>query len=103
MAKEIRHTMTAAEAARRLGIPAGSIRAWASSKKLWSYEKDEHGRPLYDRDDLIALRDGTKRRTARGTRLRAARPPEPPPVLKEIVDKIRNACNVEVDDGQSCQ
>lgn len=66
--KEIRHTYTAAEAARYLGIPAGTIRAWASRKLLWSYELDEFNRPRYDRDDLIELRDNRGRRKARPPR-----------------------------------
>lgn len=69
----IRHLYTASEAARMLGIPAGSIRAWASSKKLWAMGLDERGRPMYDREHLIALRDGTHRRVARAPRRRQGR------------------------------
>jgi len=58
VAKEVRHLFTAAEAARRLSIPPGTIRAWRSRGKLWEYGLDERGRPMYDRDHLIALRDG---------------------------------------------
>lgn len=88
MSKEVRHTMTAAEAARTLGIPAGSIRAWASSKRLWSFESDERGRPLYDRDHLIELRDKTRRRAPGAHRRRAPRPPK---ISKEFLDRLRDA------------
>lgn len=84
MAKEVRHTFTAAEAARLFGIPAGSIRAWASSKRLWSYEVNERGCPMYDRDDLLALRDGTRRRTCGDPRRRAPRPPK----LQDLLDIV---------------
>lgn len=73
MSKEMRHLYTASEAARFLAIPAGSIRAWASAKKLWSFGLDEHGRAMYDRDDLIDLRDNTRRRIARAPRIRTRR------------------------------
>jgi hypothetical protein len=67
---------TASEAARLLAIPAGSIRAWASSKKLWSFGLDERGRAMYDKDDLIDLRDNTHRRKARLPRRRTRRSEE---------------------------
>ena len=51
-----RHLFTAAEAERALGIPAGTVRAWASREMLWSYGLDVRGRPMYDRDDLLRLR-----------------------------------------------
>lgn len=52
-----RHLFTAAEAARRLGINPCRIRVWAHRKLLFAYGIDERGRAMYDRDDLIALRD----------------------------------------------
>lgn len=64
---------TAAEAARRFGIPPGSIRAWKTLGKLWDRGRDDRGRLLYERDDLIALRDNTQRRTTRGKRKRSPR------------------------------
>lgn len=70
MAGEVRHLFTAAEAARAFRIPAGSIRAWRASRRLWHYGLTERGAPMYDREDLIALRDGTDRRTARARRRR---------------------------------
>jgi DNA-binding transcriptional MerR regulator len=66
-----RHLFTAAEAARRLGINPARIRVWAFRKLLYAYGIDERGRPMYDRDDLIALRDrgvpgkGTTRKNRR--------------------------------------
>jgi hypothetical protein len=55
--KQVRHLYTAAEAARVLGIPAGSIRAWKSRGRLWAYGIDDRRREMYDRDHLIELRD----------------------------------------------
>lgn len=63
-----RDLYTAAEAARRLGIPPGTIRGWKAKGLLYEYGLTERGMPMYDRDDLIALRDGTKRRLARRPR-----------------------------------
>lgn len=76
MAKEIRHLFTASEAARILGIPAGSIRAWRSCGRLPVWGFNEHGQPMYDRDDLVILRDGTRRNVCSITRRRKPRPPK---------------------------
>lgn len=62
MTAAVRHLFTAAEAQRVLGIPAGTIRSWAIDRparpqRIWSYGIDEHGHPMYDRDDLIRERD----------------------------------------------
>ena len=73
--KEVRHLFTASEAARALGIPAGSIRAWRSCGRLAVFGFNERGQPMYDRDDLVALRDGTRRNVCRATRKRKPRPP----------------------------
>jgi hypothetical protein len=51
-----------------LGIPPGTIRGWKAKGLLYEYGLTERGMPMYDRDDLIALRDGTKRRLARRPR-----------------------------------
>lgn len=64
---------TAAEAARRFHIPPGSIRAWKAKGQLHHWGIDDHGHPMYDRDDLIALRDGTRRRAQRIPRARRTR------------------------------
>lgn len=48
---------TAADAQRELGIPAGTVRSWASRERLWSYGLDLAGRPMYRGQDLIRLRD----------------------------------------------
>lgn len=50
---------TAADAERELGIPAGTVRAWAFRQRLWSYGLDRAGRPMYRERDLVSLRDGT--------------------------------------------
>lgn len=68
-----RQLFTAAEAARRFGIPPGSIRAWKARGVLEDWGRDERNAPMYDRDDLIALRDGTRRRTQRQPRARRTR------------------------------
>jgi len=70
VAKEVRHLFTAAQAARLFAIPAGSIRAWKAKKVLWHQGLDEHGNPMYDKDDLLALRDGRHRRVQRQPRTR---------------------------------
>lgn len=59
---KVRHLFTAAEAEVWLGIPASTVRAWASRKKVFSFGLDEQERPMYDRDHLVALRDSRKRR-----------------------------------------
>jgi hypothetical protein len=64
----VKHLYTAAEAVRALGIPLGSITAWRAKGLLHEYGLTENRRPMYDRQDLIALRDGTKRRVARRPR-----------------------------------
>lgn len=68
----IRQLFTASEAARVFAIPAGSIRAWKAKGVLWHYGLDQRGNPMYDRDDLLALRDGTKRRHQRRPRQQRA-------------------------------
>lgn len=62
----VRHLLSAAEAERALRIPAATIRSWARRRVLWPYGLDERRRPLYDRADLIKLRDrGWRARTDR--------------------------------------
>jgi DNA-binding transcriptional MerR regulator len=65
-----RHLFTAAEAARLFGIPPGSVRAWKAKGQLYHMGLTQRGQPMYDRDDLLALRDGTRRRTQRKPRTR---------------------------------
>lgn len=62
----MRHLYSAAEAERLFGIPAATVRSWARRQRIWSYGLDERNRPLYDRPDLLRLRDET-RRTSVGT------------------------------------
>jgi hypothetical protein len=63
----VRHLFTAAEAERALRIPAATIRSWARRRVLWSYGLTATGAPMYDRDDLVQLRD-------RGWRAKTNRP-----------------------------
>lgn len=53
----MRHLFTATEAQAWLGIPASTVRCWARREQIWSFGLDEKNRPMYDRDDLIRLRD----------------------------------------------
>lgn len=73
VAKEVRHLFTAAEAARLFRIPAGSIRAWKSKGLLKDYGRDSFNNPMYDKDHLLALRDGRPRRIQRQPRTRRTR------------------------------
>jgi len=62
MTAAVRHLFTAAEAEAVLGIKAATIRSWAADrparpKRIWHYGIDEHGHPMYDRDDLVRERD----------------------------------------------
>lgn len=47
--------LTAADAWQYLGIRAGNVRQWASKGRLTSYDRNEHGHPLYDALDLRRL------------------------------------------------
>lgn len=58
----VRHLFTAAEAERVLGIRASTIRTWANRKRIWAFGLDERRQPMYDKRDLIALRDRTRTR-----------------------------------------
>lgn len=53
----MRHLFTAAEAETWLGIPAATVRSWARREQVWSYGLTEAGKPMYDRNDLVRLRD----------------------------------------------
>lgn len=57
MTGRVRHLFSAAEAERVLDIPAATVRSWALRKRIWSFGLDERNRPLYDRDDLVRLRE----------------------------------------------
>lgn len=46
---------TAAQARDELGIPAGTVRAWASRKVIYSRGVDRLGRPMYSGAELIRL------------------------------------------------
>lgn len=49
---------TAADAERELGIPAGTVRAWASRERIHSFGLSLDGRPMYRARDLLRLRSG---------------------------------------------
>jgi hypothetical protein len=59
---DVRHLFTSAEAEQWLGIPAATVRSWARRHKVWAYGLTEDGRPMFDRDHLVALRDARKPR-----------------------------------------
>jgi len=58
----VRHLFGPAEAERVLGIKAATIRSWARRKRIHAYGLDEAGRPMFDRDELLALRDQSRKR-----------------------------------------
>jgi hypothetical protein len=70
-----RRRITAREAETELGVPASTIRAWASASKqrLYAIGIDLKGRKLYRLSDVLTLRDATHRRNyhTRPTRIRA--------------------------------
>lgn len=68
----VRHLFTAAEAEKQLGIPAGTIRVWFNRKRIWHYGLDERGNPMFDRDDLVRLRDRTQTRDQHAQAKRAS-------------------------------
>jgi hypothetical protein len=50
--------LTARQAEQYLGIPSGTVYAWASRRRLRSLDHTPDGRPLYDVGDLLKLRGG---------------------------------------------
>lgn len=58
----VRHLYTAAEAERVLRIPAATVRSWARRKRIHPYGLDAQRNPMYDRDDLVTLRDRSRTR-----------------------------------------
>lgn len=70
MSEPVRHLFTATEAERVLGIPAATVRSWARRKQVWPFGLDAAGAPMYDRDDLVRLRE---RRQTRDHDARARR------------------------------
>ena len=48
---------TATDAEHELGIPAGTVRSWASREQIYSFGLSLDGRPMYRGQDLIRLRD----------------------------------------------
>jgi hypothetical protein len=90
-----RQLYTAAEAARALRIPPGTIRGWRAKGLLFEWGLTERGQSMYDRDDLIALRDGTKRRVQRAPRKRR--------IATDSSGKVTNSdvsCSVPFDAGR---
>jgi hypothetical protein len=56
---------TAVDAQRELGIPAGTVRSWASREQLYSFGMSHDGRPMYRFRDLINLRQLSRSATMR--------------------------------------
>ena len=50
--------LSAAEAQRYLGLPAGTVRSWVSRGALRPLACDDYGRPRYEVATLLALREG---------------------------------------------
>lgn len=57
-----RRVLTAREAQLRLGIPASSVRAWASMGRLHAVSIDRRGARWYRMLDLVELANTTRRR-----------------------------------------
>lgn len=54
------HMFSASEAEQLFGIPAATIRSWKRRGLLGPAGLDERNRPLFDRADLLRLRDRGK-------------------------------------------
>lgn len=67
-----RRVITSREAEEQLGIPASSIRAWASQRRLFAVSIAANGERWYRLSDVVELRETTARRT-RHTRPNRAR------------------------------
>jgi hypothetical protein len=67
-----RRVITAREAEQTLGIPASTIRAWASQERIHAVSIDANRERWYRLADVIELRSTTQRRT-RHTRPSRAR------------------------------
>jgi hypothetical protein len=86
MTPDDRRKVTAREAQTELGVPTGTIRAWASASKqrLYAVGIDTRGRKLYRLSDVLALRDATRRRTHHTRPTRAmTEPPELEPTTEK--------------------
>lgn len=62
--------LSAMDAEKVLGIPAGTVRSWFSRRRmtgLYDYGRDRRGHPMFREADLVALRD---RNGVRGRRSR---------------------------------
>ena len=57
-----RRVVTPREAEEQLGIPASSIRAWASQKRLFAVSIDRNRSRWYRLADVLALAATTRRR-----------------------------------------
>ncbi len=49
------HWIAAHEAQERYGIKAGTVRSWASRRRIHARGLDDAGRPLYDTREVLAL------------------------------------------------
>jgi hypothetical protein len=54
---DTRRRITAAEAPHAIGVPAATVRSWASREQVYSCGLDANGQPLYWQTDLEQLRD----------------------------------------------
>jgi len=59
---DVIHLFSASEAERLFGIPAATIRSWKRRLLIGPAGLDERMRPLYDRADLLRLRDASKQK-----------------------------------------
>ena len=71
----VRHLYTAGEAEQKLRIKAATVRSWARRKRIYSYGLDELMRPMYDKADLVRLRDRMQTRDQHERSRRASQRP----------------------------
>ncbi len=71
---DARRTITATEAQACLGIPASTIRAWATQGRLYAVGIGPDRQREYHLADVLALRETTQRRRRHTRPSRCARP-----------------------------
>lgn len=69
----VRHLFSAIEAEKTLGIKAATVRSWARRKLLYSFGLNERNHPMYDRVDLVQLRDRNVDKARNRSRNKASR------------------------------
>ena len=57
-----KRVITAKESEAQLGLPASSVRAWASQGRIYPCGEDHEGRKWYQLKDVLELREETSRR-----------------------------------------